>query len=311
MKTHPKTGLHYIVSFRQAPPYDDAMRMYERMAVKYEWLECIKEPELIDRMDTIAADERNFVVVWGAWSPRPPGGRKAMFTRVYGEALDEDLSNMLPHHRNWLGSAQANIRHMDGVFGHTPWMAGQLSDDRFETPGFVLPVGWDRHTFGEPDWSAKKMHRFTYVGAVAGKRSWVVPGMKRILGDDFHHAHDVWGPGLCQVLNASAANLYLSHTDIHSFSTYRIWQTLSSSAALIAESGRDCWPLADDMYIKMKSITQPNGPSVTRVIQAIPNTVYLKSSKRLHDGLAEDFCIEKVIENYLIPASQAIKDLSN
>jgi hypothetical protein len=65
------------------------------------------------------------------------------------------------------------------------------------------------------------------------------------------------------------------------------------------------------MYIKMKSITQPNGPSVTRVIQAIPNTVYLKSSKRLHDGLAEDFCIEKVIENYLIPASQAIKDLSN
>ncbi len=306
MKTHPKTGLHYIVSFRQGPAYDDAMHMYERMAAKYDWLECIQEPELVRRLDTIAQDERNFVVIWGVWSPRPPEDRKAMFTRVFSEALDDDGVHMLGYHRNWLNSAQRNIRHMNAAFGHTPWMASRLEKDG--VPGFVLPMGWDPEVMGTPDWEAKKKCRFTYVGAPAGKRAWVIPGMRLALGKDMHEPQDKWGKELIGIFNESVANLYLSHSNVHSFSTFRIWQTMSSSAALIAEKGRDCWPMEEGMYIGVPTITRANGPQTAKMILTIPDAVYLSVAHKLHDALAHDFTIEKILENYLIPASIKIKD---
>ena len=306
MNVHPKTGLHYIVSFRACPAYDDAMHMYERMAEKYDWLECIREQELIRRMETIAQDERNFVVIWGVWSPRPPQERKAMFTRVWSEAYDDDEMNMIKHHRDWLSSARANIRHMDGVFGHTPWMASRMETD--SVPGFALPMGWDPEVMGTPDWEAEKKHRFTYIGAIAGKCRWLVPGMQGALGDEMHQPQDIAGKSRTDMFNASHANLYLSHADVHSFPTFRIWQTLCSSAALIAEKGRDCWPMTEEMYIGMPTIARANGPKVANMIKSVPNDMYAMTARRLHDGLATDFTIEKILEDYLIPASIKIKD---
>jgi hypothetical protein len=308
MSTHPKTGLHYIVSFRQGPAYDDAMHLYERMAAKHDWLECIQEPELLARMEEIAADERNFVVMWGVWAPRPPADRKAIFTRVFSEALDEDANNMIGYHRNWLVAAQRNLRHMDAAFGHTPWMAAQLG--QHAPSGHVLPMGWHPEVMGTPDWSVKKEHRFTYIGAIAGKRSWLVPGMQgpQGLGDEMFHAKDVWGKDVNDLFNRSVANLYLSHSDIHSFSTFRIWQTLASSAGLIAERGRDCWPMKEGMYFDVPTITMKNGPSIARKIQGTPDTTFHARAKRLHQALASDFTIDKVVDNYLIPASEKIKE---
>lgn len=302
---HPKTGLHYIITFRQGPAYDDAMHLWEKMAAKHDWLECIQEPELLARMDSIASDERNFVVMWGVWAPRPPEGRKAMFTRVFSEALDEDWENMISYHRNWLNAGFKNIQHMDAVFGHTPWMAEQLGK---KVPGHVLPMGWDAEVMGEPDFDRVKDYRFTYVGALAGKRSWLVPAMQRALGEQMHHPQDVWGKDVIDIFDRSVANLYLSHSDIHSFSTFRIWQTVSSSAALIAEKGRDCWPMEEGMYIGVPAITRQNGPQVVKMLQTIPDHVYLSSAFQLHDALALDFTIQQVLDNYLIPASVEIKD---
>jgi hypothetical protein len=306
MNTHPKTGLHYIVSFRQGPAYDDAMHLYEKMAAKYDWLECIQEPELIERLDDIAADERNFVVMWGVWAPRPPEGRKAMFTRVFSEALDEVGENMISYHRNWLNSAQRNIRHMDGAFGHTPWMAKQLA--KHGPPGHVLPMGWDPELFGTPQWDAPRKHRFVYVGAIAGKRAWLVPGMQGALGDDMFQAKEVWGKDLIDLYNKSSAQLYLSHSDIRSFSTFRIWQMVASSAAMIAEKDRDCWPMTSEMYIGVPTITRQNGPSVARMVQNIPDSLYKSTARKLHNALASRFTIEKVLTDYLIPASIEIKE---
>jgi hypothetical protein len=306
MSVHPETGLHYIVVFRAGPAYDDAMKMYQLKAAQYEWLECIQEAEFHAREETIAANERNFVVIWGVWAKRPPEDRKAIYTRVFSEALDDDLDNMIGYHRNWLNSAQRNLRHMDAAFGHTPWMAGRLEQNG--VPGYVLPMGWDPLVLGRPNWDIPKRHRFTYVGAMAGKRAWLVPGMQGALGEDMHHATDVWGADFIARLNASVANLYLSHSDIHSFSTFRIWQTLSSSAAMIAEKGRDCWPMEEGMYIGVPTITRANGPQVARTIAAIPDSVYASAARKLHEGLAADFTFEKVLTDYLIPASTKIKD---
>jgi len=306
LSVHPKTGLHYIVSFRACPAYDDAMHLYERMAAKYDWLECIREKELIRRMEHIAQDERNFVVIWGVWSPRPPQEREAIFTRVWSEAYDDDQDKMIKHHRDWLSSARANIRHMDGVFGHTPWMASRMKTDT--VPGFVLPMGWDPELFGRPKWHARKKHRFAHVGAIAGKRGWVVPGMRYALGDDLLHVKDTWGADLLDVYNKSVAQLYLSHSDIHYFSTFRIWQMVATSAAMIAESGRDCWPMTEEMYVGVPTITRKNGGIVARMIKGLPDKLYKSKAKALNESLASSFTIEKVLTDYLIPASVEIKE---
>jgi len=314
MNVHPKTGLHYIITFRVGPAYRDAIRLYTKMAEKYEWIDCIPETELVERMDEIAQDERNFVVMWGVWAPRPPVDRKAVFTRVFSEALNEDTSTMLKPHQNWLNTAQRGLRHLDAAFGHTPWMADQLGrhagghgDRGSGQYGFVLPMGWDPEVFGSPKWDAQKQYGMTYAGVLAGKRSWLAPMMAEALGDCFFNATGCWGNRIIEVLNQSRANLYLSHSDIHSFSTFRIWQTVSSSAAMIAESGRDCWPMTDEMYFGVPTLTRENVEEVCLGLMDITDDQFLSKSRVLHEGLAQ-YTIEHIVDGFLIPASIRIKE---
>jgi hypothetical protein len=307
MSTHPKTGLHYIITFRVGPAYRDAIRLYTKIAEQHDWLECIPEPELLERMEEIAADERNFVVMWGVWAPRPPADRKAIFTRVFSEALNTEARPMIRAHRDWLVAAQRGLRHVDAAFGHTPWMAEQLA--RHAGRGFVLPMGWDPDIFGSPKWDSPKHYRLSYVGVLAGKRSWLVPMMAEQLGDHFFNATGCWGNRIIEVFNQSRANLYVSHSDIQSFSTFRIWQTVASSAALIAESGRDCWPMTEEMYIGLPMLTKENARVVCEGLKYIPDEDFIAKSRALHEGLAH-FTIEHIVNQYLIPASIDLKDQS-
>lgn len=305
MIVHPKTGLHYIISFRTGPAYDDAYRLYTKIAERYEWIECITEPELSVRMEKIAADERNFVVMWGVWAPRPPDERKAIFTRVFSEALNTEPGPMLRSHRNWLTTAQRGLRHLDAAFGHTPWMAEQLSG--YAGKGFVLPMGWDPEVFGVPRYHHDKHYRLAYLGALAGKRSWLVPKMAGELGEYFFNATGCWGNRAMEVFNRARANLYVSHSDIQSFSTFRIWQTVASSAAMIAESGRDCWPMTEDMYIGMPTLTRDNVEEVCEGLKEISDEEFLAKSRTLYEGLAS-YTIDYVVDKYLIPASAELKE---
>lgn len=294
------------MSFRACPEYDFLIRQYRLKAAKYDWLEVILEAELVERMEEIAQDERNFVAIWGVWAPRPTPRRKAIFTRVYSEPFDTDESKMIGYHCHWLSSLRANVRHMDAIFGHTPWMAEKLAHKN--APGHVLPMGWDPLVLGRPNWDATKKHRFTYKGDVIGKRKWLVPGMQGALGKDMHQSVDEWGADFVTKLNNSTARLELSHSDTFSFPTFSLWQTLASSAALIAEKQRDCWPLEEDMYVGVPTITRANGPQVARTIASIPDSVYASKARRAYDSLADEFTLERVIADYLIPASEQIKD---
>lgn len=300
MSAHPKTGLRYIISFSGGPAFSDVQAMYERYAEGVDWMDIIVHTQLTDKM---IQDERAIIVMWGVLPPLPPTRRKAKFVHVYSEALDEDPKNMLDNHQRWLKGSRDRFELADAAFGHTPWMAGRISS----APGFVLPVGWGPQTMGEPNWSCSKTRRFAYVGAMAGKRRWALPAMSMLLGDALGDVSGSWGVFLHRALNQSWANLYLSHSDIQSFSTFRIWQTLASSAALIAESGRDCWPMTEEMYVCIPTLTPENASNVARDLLEIHESEFAMTSRRLHEGLSH-FTIDYVIENYLIPASIQIKE---
>ena len=182
MKVHSETGLHYIVSFPpRAQAFFDIIRCYAKFAEAHEWMSLIAHRDLEGRMVEICADKRYFVILWGVRAPVPPPDRKALFARVYSEALDADRSNMLGMHVKWLDITTEQIDSMDGAFGHTPWMATQLG-------GHVLPAGWDPSAMGKPLRDGKKVHRYTYLGVMAGKREWLCPAMAKALGAEYYAA---------------------------------------------------------------------------------------------------------------------------
>jgi hypothetical protein len=106
-------------------------------------------------------------------------------------------------------------------------------------------------------------------------------------------------------LNDSAGYLYLTHSDVHSFSTPRIWQAVATSAAMITEGGKDCWPMTEDMYVPLPVITQANVMEVARFVRALSDTELEQVSRRLHDALRH-YTIDHVVESYLVPASMKI-----
>jgi hypothetical protein len=212
---------------------------------------------------------------------------------------------MLRAHKDWLVAAQRGLRHLDAAFGHTPWMTEQLG--QHVGSGHVLPMGWDPEVFGAPRYHHDKHYHLAYIGVLAGKRSWLVPQMSRVLGDHFFNATGCWDNRAMEVFNRARANLYVSHSDIHSFSTFRIWQTVASSAAMIAEEGRDCWPMTDEMYIGIPTLTRENAEEICLALKDISDEEFLAKSAALHEGLAH-FTIAHVVDHYLIPASENLKE---
>jgi hypothetical protein len=305
MSYHPKTGLRYIASIRNGPAYGDAVACYQAAASRIPWLEIISHSELVMQLNDVCKDERAFVMIWGVRAPILPEWNKATFTVVYSEAGDVDPENMLTDHAKWLSELRGTDQ-VHGVFGHTPWMAELLSNGSGN--GFVLPVGWDSSAMGEPDWSGSKTHRFSYMGAMAGKRTWALPAMKAIMGDDFHDATGSWRRGAIDVLNASRGYLYLSHSDVHSFSTFRIWQACRSSSAMIAEGGRDCWPMTEEMYVPIPTLTPDNVAEVSEIVLGLDDDVLDEKSRVLHTSMQE-FHIDSIVEKYMVPASEQIVEM--
>ena len=307
MKYHPKSGLRYIMALRSQPPYRDAIALYSEIAQDNEWMEILPNQALEARMDEIAADERAFVMMWGVRCPIPPPDRKAMFVRVWSEAYDEVSSNLIGAHPGWIRILKSQLPTIDGLFAHTPWMSEVMARDSGR-PSFVLPVGWSPSAMGSPNWEQEKEYRFTTWGkANAGKRVWLYPQMKAAMGDQHVQMNGVWGSRAIGILNQSSAFLYLSHSDVHSFSTFRTWQAVSSSAALIAEEGRDCWPMTDDMYVGIPTLTPENIKTVAARLLAMDDRDLLARARILHESL-KHMTIDHVVERYLVPASMKIKE---
>jgi hypothetical protein len=76
---------------------------------------------------------------------------------------------------------------------------------------------------------------------------------------------------------------------------------------MIAERGRDCWPMSDEVYVGIPTLTRENIKEVGRGLMEQSDAFYAEKSRALHASLSH-MTIDHVIENYLIPASMEIKD---
>jgi hypothetical protein len=159
--------------------------------------------------------------------------------------------------------------------------------------------------WGNASWEREKEFRFSFAGSSSGKRAWLIDAVQAELGRSFNNASGQWVQSFISTLNRSHAYLYLSHSNVQSFSTFRIWQAVCGLTAMVAEGGRDCWPMTEEMYIPIPTLTKESVPEVCRSLMEIPTSVFSEKARALHDGLRY-MTTDHVIENYLVPASMEI-----
>jgi hypothetical protein len=222
-----------------------------------------------------------------------PEDRKALVFAVYSEALDEDERVMLPDHvRDWRNFAVLAPR-LDGVFAHTPDMVSSIAR-RLARPSFLLPVGWDP-VMGTPRWQRPKDHEALFAGSMIGRRARLVPLLAKHLALTI--LHGVYGKNMNDAMNSAKTTLYIAHSDVQSYSTWRIWQALASSSMLATEVG-DWWPLSSSLCFSLPKLRPGNVSDVARMIGSITREEAVGCAMALHDTLRHfttSFCLDEYV----------------
>lgn len=308
---HPKTGIGYVHVIEPGwGPAVDLFAGYSVAAARTRWLSVMTPSEFAgQRQDAESpywTDDSLFYTLWShAMEVDSPERRQSKLARVYFEAFNADMQHMLPAHQEAWARFQKLGPAYDATFVHTPLMADWLHQQG--VPCYVLPLGWEPEAMGRPRWNAPKFTDYVFQGSVVGRRAAILPLLAERLGRQFQNQSGAFGRGLLGILDTAIASIYIAHSNVRSFSTWRIWQCAASSAALVAEAA-DSWPaVPDDHYVAMPYLTFENIDAVCDWLRTLPQNVDLAAvARRMHDDVGQYFTLERCIDDYLVPASREI-----
>lgn len=307
---HPDTGFHYVVVIPFAwGPHIDYSVGYRRLAETTPWLSCVDDAD----WSTVYAEHRNDPrVLFVLWAPRPIafGDRRCLIAAVYNEALDSDTSRMLTAHRDhWLAFAACSSAY-DAVFVHTPGMGAEVGSRLPMMDVRVLPAGWSPWAMGGPSWEAPKHTGFAYWGSPVGRRREIVPRLHKLF-PDMADLTGAYGRRLLADVNGATAALYVAHSPVQSFSTWRLWQAIATATPLVVEgtpSLLETWPFPPGLFIEIAPLDESDGAGVQQLAAVLRDPVLCRNHARAaHEGF-RDWTLEFVVERYLVPAAPAIAE---
>lgn len=302
---HPDTGLHYVMVVPSSwGAYVDIFAMYSRVERHNQWL------SVVDSFEATFLHHRNdanvLFVCWSLIGPRAfdLNDRKCLVTGVYSEAYDRDRSKMIVDHQLHYDRFVEESKSYDAVFTHTPWMMEEVSRGCCK-PGYVLPVGWDPLVMGEGRWRSPRRIHFLYWGSRAGRRELFLPYLQEKLEGYLVDGTGMFGRELLAKLDTAHAALYLAHSNVASYSTWRLWQSVATSACFVGEPG-DTWPFeADKHFLTFGLMTSENCRESVDEIRRIgtDETRMRATARRAREEVGEKFIIDRVLSDWLIPAS--------
>jgi len=297
---HPQTGACYFVVM---PPHADVMAEHRQGWKLNErpWLKFI-DSHTFRRIFPQFRNRRSLFCNWllweAAWLPRD---RKATVVTLYAEALDDNLRSLLPQHQQWIGTFLRHAREFDGVLGHTPWMAEKLTQLCGLRSG-VLPAGYDERVLGVPKWDAPKATDAAWYGTMVGKRAPLVARLKQLMGPRLSDLTGLVAGPLVERLQTAKTVLYLGHSNCRSYSTWRTWHGICSSAAIVTEPG-DFWPLDAETCIELPQINAENIDDVARRLTELDPAEALRIARAAHERL-RSFTVARMIDEYLVPVTE-------
>ncbi len=306
MTRHPDSGRRYVYVFPIAPAFDDMRESYSKLAETRPWLR-VAGPEA--ERQIVESEDRNelFVCFHRPTQKTLIQKRAAKVAFVYTEPLGP-FESMTSDGRAYYTAFFSLASLIDGVFVHTPRMQRDMRGLVFRgMPIEILPAGLDPSVTVEVDYAIAKEHDFVSYGSVVGKRLWSVP---RLSDEIYFLRGGIYGRELGAVLNKSAVSVYLAHSDVRSFSTWRIWQTLATSCALAAEGlgGQvDAWPLDPwRHYAPLPQLTQHNVDEIMSVLRGVPRAQWRQMVMTARTEILPNFTAERCVEDYLVPGAECM-----
>lgn len=306
MVHHPKSGRRYTYVFPMAPAFEEMRASYAKLAETRPWLQVLNGPAGEARI--ARSNDPNELLVcfhrprWEVLRQK----RAAKVSFVYTEPLGP-LPNMSADGRNYYTAFCSIMGGLDGVLTHTPYMRQEMSrivNDYI--PVCVLPAGLDPSATVKANFEVAKERSFLFYGANAGKR---VRSLS-LVSHRIHVAPNTFGRALGDLLNRSEVNVYVAHSDVHSFSTWRIWQTLATSAALAAEGLNgvvDAWPLEPwRHYAPLPQIMPNDASDFLAKLESVPLAQWREISLTARAEVLLKFTAERCVEDWLVPAGEAI-----
>ena len=304
---HPATGVHYAHVITSAwGPFVDLHAMCSHFADRCPWMS-VHAPNTMGMDNPLWQDPAVLLVFWQRISGMPSReARQAHTAFIYAEAIG-DPSAMLPDHVTEKAQVMTSLScgGFDAILAHTPFMV-----DHFKMLGakaYLYPLGWEEAIYGAPRFDGPRMHDYCYYGSTVGKRELVMPFLKQHLGEHLIDSSGMFGRALVAKLDTCRASLYVAHSDVYSFSTWRTWQTLGSSACLVSEPA-DTWPLvAGEHFVKLERITWVNVKLVVAdLLRMLGDTDLAGVARRAHEEVAHEFTCTKCIDRYLVPVGGEI-----
>jgi hypothetical protein len=301
---HPDLGVRVLHVIPDAwGPHVDIRACYTQLAERCPWTNVIRPYDFDLRIAQGLDDPADVYVLW-AGQPVPVRERGSYVLGVYSEAIGPEEIMLLDHvqyredYRGW-------ARTYDGVLAHTPWMTTELARLGLHDHVELLPVGWDPVAMGSPRWGNAKHRELIHWGSRVGRRHVVVPRLEARLGGRFADVTGLYGRSLAGALDTASWSLYVAHSSVRSYSTWRIWQHLPSSCAIISEPGDD-WPLGEDHRVRIGPFTMDNLEreidELDRILRETDSDTY---ARRLYADLGPEYTVDRVTARYLLPAIEA------
>lgn len=236
--------------------------------------------------------------------------RKARLVEFYVEAIG-DRQHMLDRHIEHLNAFVGRLKDIDAVFAHTPRMCEKMK--MIGSDAHVVPAGWDPRTSIRVTDTIRK---YAYWGSDVGVRISAVNETAKAHPGLIVSLTGMFGDTLTKELSRYRAALYVPHSEVWSFSTWRIWQSVAAGTPMVIPTcvtgeKLDCWPMEPMQCVTLPwSYSDPQWSAglASKALAEILYSVSLSTVREnLLDGLSEKFTTDKVIDEWLVPACANVK----
>lgn len=253
-------NIHHIVP-RNWGPYVDIAAMWEAAGAT------VRDPAVADDY-AHALGGGVTRVYWSLVEIPPPKERTHAAIAVYAEALCDcdGWAAMLPEHAQHYQRFVDAVKNYDAIVVHTPAMARRMYE-RFHMPVFTIPLGWSPTTNGFGYGRLRHTHHdVAWWGSPVGRRTSLYGELAQWCAAQNIRGIDLtgkFGRELIGALDGVACVVYVAHSKVQSYSTWRLWQCLMADVPVVSEPASlgDVWPFVwDTTYLRsVPFLDEPGG----------------------------------------------------
>lgn len=188
-----------------------------------------------DRYASVLRNPEAALIVWGLWAP--PKERKCQVLLLFCEAFDLNMGKLIPSHKDDLDKLRVLAKSYDKILCHTPWMC-EVIGAFTGVKTHLFPLGYFQYPLQE---AALRFGAEVHAHGGPTRESEIM-GLRARLGRSFIDLTGFFDAHLIKAMQHCVYSLYVPHSPVRSFSTWRMWQAVAAGLPIVVEGDVDVWP---------------------------------------------------------------------